>query len=68
MMCNQIGQTALHVAALWGHVEAIEALLELGAEVDVQNCGGATPLHFAAMAKSRAPEVRPVMLLSPTYR
>jgi hypothetical protein len=46
---NVIGQTALHVAAVWNSVEAGKALLEAGAVIDAQNdMGGATPLHMAA--------------------
>lgn len=58
MMCNQIGQTALHVAALWGNCDALRALLDLGADANVQNMTGSTPLHFAAGAKNHAREVR----------
>ena len=42
-----VGQSALHVAALWGHVEAAQALLQLGAFVNAPNFTGATPLHMA---------------------
>ncbi|GBF91748.1 hypothetical protein Rsub_04052 [Raphidocelis subcapitata] len=51
---NPIGQTALMVAALWGNLEAVATLLELGADVNKTNQGGATPLHFAAAAKRNA--------------
>lgn len=33
----QFGQTALHIASLWGNVEAIKALLELGADASIPN-------------------------------
>ena len=46
---NSVGQTALHIAALWGNAEACAALLRHGAELDAQNAlSGATPLHMAA--------------------
>lgn len=45
---NVIGQTALHVAALWGNVDALEFLLLSGADVDAQNQNGQTALHFAS--------------------
>lgn len=50
----QIGQTALHVAALHGNLEAMAACLALGLGVDVPNNRGQTPLHFAAAAHSNA--------------
>jgi len=42
------GNTALHVAAYLGNVEAVEALLEKGAKPDLQNDAGATPLLYGA--------------------
>jgi len=43
---NGIGQTALHVAVLWGHTEVARYLIEKGAEVNASNSmTGATPLH-----------------------
>ena len=44
---NQIGQTALHVAAIWGHVEVSNVLLIGGADVNAMNQFGLTPLHGA---------------------
>ncbi|KAL4425527.1 hypothetical protein ABPG75_009543 [Micractinium tetrahymenae] len=60
--CNQIGQTALHVAALWGSVEAARELLDLGADVNIENARGSTPLHFAAAAKARARDICQLLL------
>ncbi|PRW58881.1 ankyrin repeat [Chlorella sorokiniana] len=60
--CNQIGQTALHVAALWGSVEAAKELLDQGADVNCENARGSTPLHFAAAAKSRTREICELLL------
>ena len=45
---NVIGQTALHVAALWGNVDTVEFLLLAGANMNAQNQNGQTPLHFAS--------------------
>ncbi len=42
------GQTALHLAAFAANVEAVQALLELGASINLPNdISGATPLHLA---------------------
>lgn len=48
---NGIGQTSLHVAALWGCVEVARVLIDAGASLSVANQFGATPLHFAAQNK-----------------
>jgi len=45
---NRFGDAPLHVAARFGHVRIIEALLEAGAEVDQKNDGGSTALILAA--------------------
>ncbi|KAG7370711.1 ankyrin repeat domain protein [Nitzschia inconspicua] len=48
--CNHAGQTALHIAALWGHVDCVALLVsrDIGANPNVQNhITGATPLHLA---------------------
>mmetsp|Transcript_18485 Transcript_18485/g.53044 ORF Transcript_18485/g.53044 Transcript_18485/m.53044 type:complete len:404 (-) Transcript_18485:2831-4042(-) len=52
---NQVGQTALHIASLWGNREAVAALLALGAPVNAQNrMGGSTPLH-TVVSSSKEP-------------
>ena len=45
---NPIGQTALHIAAIWNHVEVATVLLDAGANVNQKNQYGVTPLLFAA--------------------
>ena len=45
---NQIGQGALHVAAIWGCAEASQVLLDSKADPNVTNQFGVTPLHYAA--------------------
>ncbi len=43
---NSINQSALHVACLWGHLEATQVLLHHSADVKAQNTlTGASPLH-----------------------
>ena len=43
---NCAGQTPLHIAAIWSHVDAIGALIAAGADLNAQNLfTGATPLH-----------------------
>ena len=49
---NGVGQTALHIAALWGNVEACTVLVKNGANLNAQNTmSGGTPLHMAAGSK-----------------
>lgn len=59
---NQMGQTALHIAALWGNVEAARILIALGADVNSMNARGTTPLHFASTAKANAREMCELLL------
>jgi len=48
---NSVGQTALHVAVLWGNVEATAFLIENGADVNKRNeLGASTPLHTLAQS------------------
>ncbi|GFH62106.1 hypothetical protein CTEN210_18582 [Chaetoceros tenuissimus] len=54
---NVINQSALHIACLWGNVEATKALLEEGASVSIQNTiSGATPLH-SCIQSSKEPNL-----------
>lgn len=46
---NQFGNTALHVAARFGPVERLEALLEAGASVETIDAKGRTPLLLAEL-------------------
>ena len=45
---NGVGQSALHIAALWGHATIVEYLLTHGADANaVNSIQGFTPLHAA---------------------
>jgi ankyrin repeat protein len=49
-----VGQTALHVACLWGNVDSAKALIDLKANIDAQNdFNGGSPLHCAADGNPR---------------
>ena len=37
MASTQMGQTALHIACLWGNMEVVTKLLDLGADVNCEN-------------------------------
>ena len=43
------GDTALHMAALWGDVAAVEQLLTAGAFVNEVGAAGRTALYYAAL-------------------
>ena len=57
---NSIGQTALHVAAIWNATEAAEVLLEHGAKIDATNdMSGATREPPAPLLPPFVPPHRP---------
>ena len=45
---NAIGQSGLHVAAIWGNLEVALMLIDAGADINAQNQFGVTPLMSAA--------------------
>lgn len=45
---SNLGWTPLHLASYFGHKEAVELLLDHGADIDAVNDFGDTPLHKAA--------------------
>ncbi len=49
-----MGQGALHIASLWGNLEAIQALIAAGADINLENARGQVPLTFAANARKNA--------------
>nr|QLI56440.1 ankyrin repeat protein [Coriandrum sativum] len=44
------GRTALHVAAIYGHVEVIQFVVSVGGNPDIADQHGWTPLHCASIA------------------
>ncbi|KAI8427859.1 hypothetical protein MSG28_002232 [Choristoneura fumiferana] len=49
-MPDNSGYTALHYAARNGHIDICKTLIQVGANVNAQTSGLATPLHKAAAA------------------
>ncbi|KAH9015496.1 ankyrin repeat-containing domain protein [Lactarius pseudohatsudake] len=57
------GNTALHCAADFGHLEASRILLERNVEVNPQNNDGSTPLHLASSGLAGAnPDIVQLLL------
>jgi hypothetical protein len=48
MLQGADSDTAIHLAALYGHTECVRLLLQRGARADVADADGALPLHDAA--------------------
>ncbi|CAK9102541.1 Ankyrin repeat [Durusdinium trenchii] len=49
---NRVGQTALHIATMWGSIEAAKVLLVAKADPNAANrLRGSTPLHAAALGR-----------------
>ena len=47
---NQTGQTALHLPAKLNHVQVVEFLVSVGADINALDEDGNTPLHYAAIS------------------
>ena len=45
---NQFGDTSLHEASRWGHLDVVRLLLDNQADMSQTNQHGWTPLHFSA--------------------
>jgi ankyrin repeat protein len=50
----QNGESALHAAALFGHISIVKQLISAGADPRLRNQEGATPLQLAQEAKQIA--------------
>lgn len=61
---NGLGQSALHIAVLWGHAECARVLMEHGANVNATNrISGDTPLHTVVQSdKITSPVVRATII------
>ena len=49
-MKDELGKTPLHSASSFGQIDAVKALLELGADINAQDNRGNTPLHWAVLS------------------
>jgi len=49
---NDVGQTALHLAANQGHLKSVQVLINAQADIEAKDNEGKTPLFMAAKSKS----------------
>lgn len=49
------GQSPLHLAALWNHEKLVRMMVEKGADVEVKDATGETPMHRMAVQSDLAP-------------
>ena len=64
MLASLLSPTVpLHMAAQFGHEALVQAMLELGADVDHKDSSGSTPLRLAQMYGRKAVEdlLRPLV-------
>ena len=52
---NFADQTPLHIASREGHIKSLECLVGYGADVEVTDLQGNTPLHFVLAKKNMKP-------------
>lgn len=54
---NPLGQTAMHISAMWGRTMSLSLLIKAGADLNKKNSsqiGAGTPLHMAAAGRGDA--------------
>ncbi len=54
----QNGSTPLHLAALWGQVNCVKLLIEVGGDVEAVNKDFNTPLHEASWEVANQPHMK----------
>lgn len=52
MAVDELGNTALHAAAMGAKVDILRQLVDQGADVQARNLAFETPLHVAARSRS----------------
>lgn len=56
---NALGQTSLHICAMWGSLDCMEVLIEHGADTNAANMlNGDTPLHIAVSSNKTSADVK----------
>ncbi|XP_052062617.1 uncharacterized protein LOC127702453 [Mytilus californianus] len=59
---NKKGNTALHIACLKGHIQSIQALIDVKAKADIENKDGQIALHVAATSPNTTPEIAKILV------
>ena len=57
-----LGNRPLHIAARYGYIQTVQLLVDCGADVNVLNEDGQTPLHTAAGREKDCPELCSILL------